>query len=332
MTEKEYFLGGDIGSSKTHVLITDREGRVLGFGEGGAGNHETVGYAGLTEALSDACRQAYAAAGVCADQISGAGFGVSGYDWPFENAPTVAAIREAGITAPLAAVNDATLGILAGSAEGWGLAVVSGTGCNCRGWDRQHRREGKVTGHGVDMGEGAGGSELIFQAIQRVSHEWTRRGPATAISQAFIRLSGASGLEELVEGISVGRYQIGASAAPLVFQAAEQGDAVARELVRWAGCELGELARAVIRQLSFEALEFDVVMIGGMFKGGPMLIEAMRETIHGLAPGARLVPLTVPPVVGAVLLGMEQAGIAAPAQARQALVDSMYSLTGRFLG
>ena len=65
------------------------------------------------------------------------------------------------------------------------------------------------------------------------------------------------------------------------------------------------MANAVIRQLDFETLEFDVVMTGSMFDGGRLLIEPMRETIQKLAPGARLVRLRVPPVVGAVMLGME---------------------------
>jgi len=86
---------------------------------------------------------------------------------------------------------------------------------------------------------------------------------------------------------------------------------------------LGELANAVICQLDFAALEFDVILVGSMYDGGPLLIEAMRQTIHALAPRARLVRLTVPPVVGAVLLGMEQAGAASP-QRREALIRSAH--------
>jgi len=52
-----------------------------------------------------------------------------------------------------------------------------------------------------------------------------------------------------------------------------------------------------------------VVLIGSMFDGGPALIEPMRQTIHALALRARLVRLTAPPVIGAVLLGMQQAGL-----------------------
>jgi hypothetical protein len=42
-----------------------------------------------------------------------------------------------------------------------------------------------------------------------------------------------------------------------------------------------------------------------MFEGGARLIEPMRETIHKLASKARLVRLRLPPVIGAVMLGME---------------------------
>ena len=65
----------------------------------------------------------------------------------------------------------------------------------------------------------------------------------------------------------------------------------------------------VIRQLGFEALNFDVVQIGSLYKGSPVMTETMMATIHEVAPGARAVRLTAPPVAGGVLLGMEQAGI-----------------------
>ncbi len=50
-----------------------------------------------------------------------------------------------------------------------------------------------------------------------------------------------------------------------------------------------------------------MVLLGGMFNGGALLIDPMRESIAELAPRARLVRLTTLPVVGAVLLGMELA-------------------------
>jgi N-acetylglucosamine kinase-like BadF-type ATPase len=316
-----YFLGTDIGATKTHSLIADETGLVVGFGQGGPGNHEVVGYDGLAAALETAVRQALAAAGLAKEQVAGAGFGVAGYDWPSEQEPTLCAIRSLGLRAPVGAVNNTILGLPAGAAEGWGVAVVSGTGCNCRGWDRSRQREGKVTGHGVSMGEAAGASELLFKTLQAIAQAWTRRGPRTQLASVFVEHTGSHSVEEMLENLTMGKIEVGADAAPLVFQVAAGGDPVARELVRWAGCELGELACAVIRQLGFEELSFDVVLVGGMFDGGPMLIDPMRRTIHALAPGARLVRLTVPPVIGAVLLGMEQAGLSA-LERREELIHS----------
>jgi N-acetylglucosamine kinase-like BadF-type ATPase len=317
----KYFLGIDIGGTKTRALIADETGRAVGFGVSGPGNHEGVGYDGLSRVMRVAFKQAAALAGIKPAQIVGAGFGIGGYDWPSEREPHLKAIGGLGLKAPVEIVNDAVLGLLAGTGDGWGIAVVSGTGCNCWGWDRTRQHIGHVTGHGFEMGEGAGASELMIKAMQAVSYEWTRRGPATQLTAAFLRHTGARDLSDLLEGVLQHKYELDSEAAPLVFKVAEAGDAVANEVIRWAGCELGEMATAVIRQLGFEKLDFDVILTGSMFDGGPLLIEPMRQTVHALAPGARLVRLAVPPVVGAVLLGMEQARVKISADIRRKLSE-----------
>lgn len=318
-----YYIGADLGATKTHTLITDETGRVLGFGESGPGNHEDVDYDGMFDAMQQGLDMALRAAGLDKHDITGAGFGVAGYDWSSEYEATAAVIDKLGLTAPYKFVNDAVLGLVAGADEGWGVVVVSGTGSNCRGWDREHKREGRVTGHGVLMGEGAGGSELLHRTMQHVGYAWTKRGPMTALADAFVKHVGASDLEDLLRGYTTYEYHIGAEAAPLVFRIAQEGDAVAQQLIHWAGYELGEMANAVIRQLEFENLAFDVVLSGSMFEGGPMLIEPMRTTIQSFAPQARLVRLRVPPVIGAVLLGMESGHHKVTPELRKSLIDSI---------
>ncbi len=320
----QYFLGVDIGGTKSHALISDEHGHALGFGEAGAGNHEVVGWKGLARVLANITGQALTQAGLGIEQIAGAGFGVAGYDWPSEYEPTRRAVEPLGLNAPFEIVNDTIVGLLAGARGGWGVAVVAGTSNNCRGWD-QNRREGRVTGHGPRFGEYGGSSEMVTKAVHNVVAEWTCRGPATQLTQAFIEWVGAKDREDLIEGLCNGRYFIDADAAALVFEVAEKGDQVARETIAWAGRELGSLANGVIRQIGIEALDFDVVLVGSLYKGGSLLIEPMRETIQALAPHARLVPLSAPPVVGGVLLGMEQAGMA-PFSIREALIASTNAL------
>lgn len=319
----QYFLGADLGATKTHTLLVDESGLAVGFGESGPGNHETVGYDGMFDAMRLGMEQALQAAGLKKAQLAGAGFGVAGFDWPSEYEATAQTIDRLGLTAPYRFVNDAVPGLVAGSAEGWGVVVVSGTGSNCRGWDREHKREGRVTGHGVLMGEGAGGTELMHRCMQLVGYAWTKRGPATQLCEALIAHAGAKDLEDLLRGYTTYEYQIGAEAAPLVFQVAERGDAVARDLIRWAGVEIGEMANAVIRQLDFQDLAFDVVMTGSMFEGGELLAAPMRETVLQFAPRARFVRLEAPPVIGAVMLGFEAGGAQLTGDIRNNLKNSV---------
>jgi N-acetylglucosamine kinase-like BadF-type ATPase len=319
-----HYLGIDIGGTKSHALIADEAGRALGFGEGGPGNYEVVGWDGLRKALGTVTDRALAAANITREQVSGAGFGIAGYDWPAERQPTRQAIESLGLTAPYELVNDAIIGLLAGATEGWGVVVVAGTSNNCRGRDR-HGREGQVTGCGPWFGEYGGAAELVAKAVQVVASAWTRRGPATRLTEAFCQLVGASEAMELLEGLYLGRYELTAAVAPLVFQMAADGDQVALEVVRWAGRELGSLAIGVIRQLGFEHQDFELVLAGGLYDGGPMLIEAMRARVRAVAPGARLVRLKAPPVVGGVLLAMEKAGLR-PASLRRTLIESTTGL------
>jgi N-acetylglucosamine kinase-like BadF-type ATPase len=318
-----YFLGVDVGGTKTHALIADDNGLTVGFTHAGPGNWESVGYQGLTEVLTDVTSRALDMAHIRLEDISGAGLGLAGYDWPSQKQAHLDAIAPLGLASPPIIVNDAVLGIAAGSEEGWGISVVSGTGCNCRGISRDHRREGRVVGGaGFWSGEAAGGFDILSRAMRAVTFEWTKRGPVTALSQAFLQHSGAKDLDDLIEGMYVGRYDFDPSMILLVFEVARQSDQQAVEVMRWAGSELGAMAVCVARQLDVLNDIFDVVLIGSIFDGHPVIQASLGEIIHRFAPGARIVRLTVPPVVGGVLLGMEAVGVDFHGK-RQRLIESV---------
>ena len=302
-----FFLGLDIGATKSQALVANEEGQALGYGLAGPGNHEVVGYDGLVQAMETCTNQAMRMAGVSNDQILGAGFGVAGFDWPGELSPTLNAIAQLGLKAPVEAVNDTIIGLVAGAGQGWGVGLVSGTGCNCWGWDERYKI-GRVTGMGGDFGEFAGGGDIVHRAIIAIAYETFKRGPVTRLTPALIQMAGAENSLDLFEGLTLEKYQLDARAAPTVFQIAAEGDPVAVGILEWAGKELGEMANGVIRQIGLEEKAFDLVLIGSIFKGGFRVNEVLRESVHAVASRARLVHLQAPPVVGGVLIGMRLAG------------------------
>ncbi len=314
------YLGVDVGSSKTRALIADEAGAAVGFGTGGPGNPDDVGYDGLAAVLGTAVSQALAGAQLAREQIAGADFGISGCDWPSQRELILGAICPLGLQAPVEAVNDTILGLLAGAAQGWGVAVVSGTGCTCRGWDRARRREGRVVGHGAWLGEAAGARDVVFRALQAVAQEWTGRGPATALTAAFVERAGVGSVEALLEGLTTETIQLDMAAVPLVFQVAARGDAVARAdpVGRPRAGRAGEGCHPPAR-----------VRAARLRRGADRRHVRWRpaarraddgEDPRSRAPGALGAP-GAPPIAGAVLLGMEQAGLAA-SERRETLIRS----------
>jgi len=303
-----YYLGIDVGGTKSYALIADENGTACGFGAGGTGNWEAIGYTRYQEVLDDIILQAINEAGISRKDIAGAGFGIAGFDWHSQEADQMKVIGKLGLNAPVKAVNDSILGLLAGSSDGWGISITSGTGSNCRGWNKDRTKEGRVVGGAAWSGEYGGAYDLIIGGMQKVTYEWTMRGPKTALTPAFIKAKGAKDLDDLIEGLYLRRYNLDASDVFLVFDIANKGDTAAQEVIRWNGYQLGDMACGVIRQLGFEETQFEVILMGSLFDGSPLLIEAVSETIHNIASKAILKRFNAPPVIGAVVLGMEQAG------------------------
>lgn len=324
-----YFLGVDAGGTKTHALLLNEKGESLGFGRGGRGNWEGIGLDGLTKTLQTAVSGALAMAGIGVEQISGAGLGLAGYDWPSQRGMILDAIRPIGLACPLEIVNDATLGIYAGTSAGWGVSVVAGTGCNCRGRGKDLRSEGRVAGGGSRWsGEYAGAGDIIARAMRAVTFEWNKRGPDTALSPAFLSLTGARNLDELVEGVYVGRFKLEAAYVFKVFEIAAQGDPEALNVLRWGGRELGEMACGVIRQLGLENEPVEVVLIGSLYNGHPLMAESLKETVRDVAPLAQFIRFEKPPVIGAALLGLEQSLGAEAYHLRERVIETTSNIIG----
>jgi N-acetylglucosamine kinase-like BadF-type ATPase len=317
---KQFYLGVDTGASKSHALITDGRGHVLGFGEGGPGNWESVGWPGTERVLDQIIGQAEHMAGISRAQIGPGGFGLAGYDWPEDREPHVRLLRELGLQGPLALYNDAFVGLPAGAAAGWGVVVSAGTSCNCYGRAADGRL-GRLTGNSP-YGEYAGAGELVAYALQAIGRAWTRRGPPTRLSEAFVAAVGAIDVSDLLAGLVRGRYSLDAAHAPLVFRVADAGDEVAQQAITWAGQQLGDLVLGVIRQLALQDERFDVVLSGSFFKGSPRLQELVHEVVQSEAPHAQIVRLHAPPVAGSVLLAMELDG-PVPALTREMLLSAL---------
>ena len=303
----KYFLGIDVGSSKTHSLIANESGQCVGFGKSGGGNHQNVGYEGTEHAMRESFEGALKMSAVDKADIAGAGFGVAGYDFPSDREGHLQAISALGLSCPVEVVNDGTNGLLAGASHGIGVNVTAGSSNNCRGRN-QGGKEGRIVGNGSMFGEEGGAIEIVQRGLQMVNHAWIKRIPPTKLTDIYINAMDAKSEIDLMEGLSNGQYHLFPFLAVEIMNAARNGDTAAQEIIRWAGEELGWLAVAVARQIEMENDEVEIIQSGSVFDAGEMITEPMKELVLKHCPRAKLIRLDGPPVVGAVILGMEQAG------------------------
>ncbi len=304
------FLGIDAGGTKTHCLIGDSDGNILGFGKAGTGNYEGYGVDPARVEIQKAVDGALAAAGLQLADIAHIGMGMAGADVPedYEMLDTAIFAPMFG-SIPRVFRNDSMAGLRGGTLAPYGIVIACGTGCVCAGKNREGR-ETRVGGISEHYGDKVSGSGIGAQGLHVV---WRYRDgivPHSFLVDKFLQRSGKPDLDSFFYAMyrEEMTYDDLQPMAKLVFDAAYEGDEQACNILEESGAYLGDMVVAAARLLGMEHDSFDVVMAGSVFKGSsPVLRDAMTTRIHRACPEARPVMPIYEPVVGALLLAVEQA-------------------------
>ena len=314
-------LAFDAGNSKTDVALVSADGTVLGTARGGGFEPHLVGAAAAVEGLVPLVVAAASQAGLgvsdvpLVQQISAC---LANADLPIEEEQLAEAFRSHGWAQSVHVANDTFALLRAGVDEPRGVAVVCGAGINCAGL-LPDGRTARFPAVGKISGDWGGGQQLADEAIWVAARADDERGPATALTSVLPAHFGVASMPALIEALHLG--DIAASrrleATPLLFQVAAAGDPVAAAVVRRQAEEIVVMAVVAMRRLDLLDEPTDVVLGGGVLTAGhPMLLETVTELLSAAAPKAIPRVVTVPPVVGAILLGFDQTGAAPTAHAR----------------
>jgi N-acetylglucosamine kinase-like BadF-type ATPase len=301
-------LGVDGGGTKTHAVVADESGRVLGASAMGPSNWEEVGLARAADMLERATRTALDEAQVRAEELSASVFGLAGVDWDSDQ------FRISNILAPLRLggareiVNDAFVALRAGTAESWGVVVVAGTGSIAAGRNRAGRSF-RTLGLGAYFGDFGGGSDISESAVLAVCEAHLGKGPETTLSELFCEHVRVATVPELLEVLAREQDDL-PYVAEGILEAAEAGDEVARRILDHAGTELGRNGALVAERLGMIDEEFRLVLAGGLLQAPTrFLADPLIAAVRARAERAIPVRLTAPPVVGAAAMALELAAI-----------------------
>jgi N-acetylglucosamine kinase-like BadF-type ATPase len=307
----ELVLGIDGGGTKTVAWLARRSGsagaEVIGRGAAGPSNIQAVGAEAALESLDQAVGGAFQDARLGRGRVAAAVLGLAGSEREENQRMLGEWAERRRVAARFRVVNDALPVLAAGTPEGWGVALISGTGSFAFGQSRDGRTA-RVGGWGYLFGDEGSGYAIAIAGLRAAAQAADGCGEETLLLEAFLRrfdLRQPLDLISTVYRFAGDRARI-ASLAEVVFRAADQEDSTASHIVLRAGADLAGAAAAVARRLGFSPGEYPLVLSGGL-----LLRERLLRTYLGTGfyvnkwePAS--MTLVEHPVAGAVRLALAE--------------------------
>lgn len=261
----DFVAAVDGGGSKTVAVVVDGERRERGRAIAGSSNATVVGTERAADHVIQGVTEAVRRAGA-ALPLRSIWIGLSGIDRP--------GIREAlhpllrSLSDDIRLTNDAEL-IYGALEDRVGVVLIAGTGSIAFGRDKTGATV-RAGGWGHVMGDEGSGYDLGRRGLQAAARAADGRGPDTRLLGAFLRHWRIERPLAMIEHV----YQTSEKAdiallASIVFDAAREGDLVARQIVRAAADDLALAAIAAGERLTFADGRLPLALSGGLLTGVP---------------------------------------------------------------
>ena len=299
-----FVIGVDGGGSKTTAVLADGRGREIGRGNAEACNYQVVGLEPAKAAILSAIQSAFQTAGIPCQPVKVVCLGLAGTGRPEDRTWVEEFVRQNNLAARLTIANDGQLLLWAGTPDGWGVGLVSGTGSIAYGRSTDGH-EARAGGWGYLMGDEGSGYAIGRAALQAVAQATDGRGAATSLTRRILahwKLTFPGDLVAKVYRGGIGRVEI-AELSALVFEESLTGDASAQRIEAQAGRDLATMLVVTTGRLHLKGV-IPCALGGGVLAHSPRLADrVVRET---LKLGVKLGPVNSveEPVRGAVRLAL----------------------------
>jgi len=297
----KYFLGFDGGGTHLRGCLIDANGNVHAVA-----SYPPASFPKLKEKIGEPvsalANELQKRAGLSGAPIFAAGFCSTGVGRPVDREIVARSLSEKKIAQKIIAESDALAALTGAFGGGAGIIVIAGTGVICFG--RAPSGEIiRVGGWGYLLGDEGSGFSVAQAALIAALKDWDGRGAPTVLREIFEKHFNVASIELIISQIYGSDFDRGkfAELAPLVFAAADQGDAVAQEIIKNSGRAHGHLIRAALQRGSWPT-PVPLALIGNLFRRREVLLPGLWEILS--EKNFALLAPRFEPVVGAALLAM----------------------------
>jgi glucosamine kinase len=307
-----YYCGIDGGGTRTRAVLVDDAGKLVGYGASGASNPKAVGLDGAATSVCEAIDRAFRDVGSREKSDVAVFVGLAGVRTEPDRVAVAQAFRKplesiALGTARVHYGNDLDVAHAAALGGGAGVVLVVGTGSAALGKDASGRIR-RAGGWGWFIDDPGSGYWLGYQAMRAAARSCDGRGPMTVLEErvrSFLRISTLHEMPNIIYNPHFSRERV-AEMAPIVFDAAESGDACANSILKEGFEELALMVATVARELEMERPM--VSAVGGITHRGVSFENRLSEALRAQMPFVNIVHARVTPVVGAVIVAMKSDG------------------------
>jgi N-acetylglucosamine kinase-like BadF-type ATPase len=300
-----YYLGIDGGGTKTRCVLAD-ETTVLAKSMTGGSNIVRLGETQAREALHAAIKQVCATARISPDQVCAVCIGAAGAARP-EIAAKIRSILVELISeislANIEVFGDTVIALEAAFGAGPGVIAIAGTGSIVYGRDAAGHTA-RAGGWGFAVSDEGSGHWIGRRAISAILNA-RDQGLETALTAMVLQAWKLTTLDELVQQANSTPPPDFPRLFPIVLRAADQADALARDLLADAGARLANLAATVVRRLAHHAPHatsamLPIAMTGSVFRQSLYVRQVFYNALQASFPGIDVRQDLADPVEGAL--------------------------------
>lgn len=308
-TTDRLLLIADSGGTHTRALVVTTKGKIVGAGRSGGANAFAIGKRAASVNLRQALSMALTNAGVRSSHIGYTVIGTASVTAQgLGAAPIEADIRSFLCKACVRVIGDARIALEGALGGEEGVVAVAGTGSIVLGRNANGTLV-RIGGWGPLAGDEGSAQWLGRRALQEAAHADDQVTRKTLLLDGICSHYGLKSFEQVLDIIydhPMTSAELGAL-APLVTTAADRGDKTARNILNQGAIALAAQVAAAARRLRLKTPL--ISHQGSMFTVRRRFRAPFAAELLRLMPQARLIAPRLPPIGGAFLLALADAGV-----------------------
>lgn len=307
MGSNKYYIGIDGGGTKTACVIGEEDGTILAKKTGPSSNIQSKPFTEAIRVLVGIIQGVTMEAEISISQVDVIYMTLAGAGRVNDRERIIHSLtRLLPENAEIILDHDAKGALVAGTTGKNGIVLIAGTGSIAYTFPGPNKPPIRVGGWGYLLGDEGSGFDIGRKAVAAVMKAYDGRGDSTKLKALLLRHFKRERPDELISLI-YGKEDVRsyiASAARLVFEAAEQQDSVAKKILTEAQSELFSLVEQAYHGLPENASNM-LVLNGGLFQNTTFKMT-LKASLKASFPELSIIEPSVSSEVGAYMAALQE--------------------------